>query len=750
MKDIAQFSLWLALISIVISTILHFIRSFNVKTRLNLERSGNIAYYLFVTAISIASVLLMYFIMNHDYRFEYIIRYSSSDLPLKYLISSFWAGQEGSFLLWTFLGAWLGLYFYVRTKYDLSRIGFFYNLQLMFLCILLIKQSPFKVVPEPFLDGFGLNMLLQDPWMVIHPPIVFLGYAAFAIPFAIAMASLWEREYSRWVERGMKWVLFSFTSLGAGIILGGVWSYKVLGWGGYWGWDPVENASLLPWLMSIALIHGLVIQRKKKQFIKTNYYLVSISFLLIIYSTFLTRSGILADFSVHSFVDLGITGWLLIFMGVTFIISVLLISIRSGDMNKLSNQHVEDPSFFSREFGVIAAVILLSLSAIATGLGTSAPLLTRILENPSSAPTSFYSLVNFPIAILIALFLAYIPLLRWGKNKTSQIVPYLFIGVVSGIVFDLLLLFLDGPEYSLFMRFMIAVLVFFSGFAIAINSILVVQYIKKRSMQVGGSLVHLGVVVMFFAIIVSTYFDKSRHVELPMGEGVNVFDYKMKFIAPEFEELKKGTRLHLRTEVERGSTRFEALPDIYVEDMNNDQSQRFHRPHIERGLLYDLYISPEGYETPQDRRIMENTYFMQKGDSITVDGFKIVFENFDLTRMAVDETRQDIKVGAILVVSTLDKKSFTITPYYQVGAENNSDRRVKLPGDGSKYIFLNGINATTKSIELFYDDQSNVAEDNQKNASMYAEISIKPAMTLLWFGVIILCVGAVVSIRRYK
>jgi cytochrome c-type biogenesis protein CcmF len=277
----------------------------------------NVARYSFtgfVAFLTLASALLMLAILKHEFQYSYVANYSSRDLPLQYLISSFWAGQEGSFLFWVLMGGWLGIFLMHRSEEMEPQVMFLYNLNHLFLTILLIKQSPFKLLPSTPADGQGLNMLLQDPWMVIHPPVVFLGYAAFTIPFAYAIAALWRREYDRWIKPALPWTVFAFLSLGAGIIIGGYWSYKVLGWGGYWGWDPVENASLLPWLAGAALMHGMILQLSLGKMRKTNFILAAFSFLLIIYCTFLTRSGILADFSVHSFTDLGITGWLVFFM----------------------------------------------------------------------------------------------------------------------------------------------------------------------------------------------------------------------------------------------------------------------------------------------------------------------------------------------------------------------------------------------------------------------------------------------------
>ena len=286
----------LALLAIFASSLFYLLLSFKEENTLA-RTAARVSFIVFALLTTVASMLLMHYILNHDFRFSYVANYSSRDLSLEYLVSAFWAGQEGSFLLWVLVGAWLGILLIYKARDLEPQVMLIYNLNNIFLTILLIKQSPFEQLVFAPPDGRGLNMLLQDPWMVIHPPVVFVGYAAFAIPCAYAVAALWRRQYDRWVRRALPWTVFAFVSLGAGIIIGGYWSYKVLGWGGYWGWDPVENASLLPWLAGMALMHGMIVQATRKQLRKTNFVLAAASFLLVIYCTFLSRSGVLADFS---------------------------------------------------------------------------------------------------------------------------------------------------------------------------------------------------------------------------------------------------------------------------------------------------------------------------------------------------------------------------------------------------------------------------------------------------------------------
>src|SRR5215471_11471565 len=281
------------------------------------------AYALFVGCVVATSAILMALLLRHRFDVGYVNAYSSRDLPLHFLISTFWAGQEGSFLLWCFWGALIGLFVWRSAKEQEAPVMIVYIATFIGIVGILCKQSPFKLLPPPVpQDGVGLNPLLQDPWMVIHPPVMFSGFASLSVPFAFAIAALWKKRWDGWILRAIPWALFTFLTLGTAILMGGYWAYKTLGWGGYWGWDPVENTSLVPWLCTAALVHGLFLQRSQKRHRRVNLILACFAFATILYGTFLTRSGILADFSVHSFVDLGITGWL-----VTILVGFVLLSI---------------------------------------------------------------------------------------------------------------------------------------------------------------------------------------------------------------------------------------------------------------------------------------------------------------------------------------------------------------------------------------------------------------------------------------
>jgi cytochrome c biogenesis factor len=270
---------------------------------------GRAAFHSTTTMVFITSAALFILILKHQFQYHYVWAYSSTDLPLGLLMSTFYAGQEGSFLLWTLMVAIIGIILlnYTRRHDNEREVMGVYSGILAFLMLLLVVKNPFALNEAGMIptEGKGLNPLLQNFWMQIHPPILFIGFAAMAPPFALAISALIRKRYQNWIVSALPWVVGGSMVLGLGIALGGYWAYETLGWGGWWGWDPVENASLIPWIVSVAAVHTMLTQKRTKGLILTNFILVIMGFVLVLYSTFLTRSGVLGDASVHSFVDPG-------------------------------------------------------------------------------------------------------------------------------------------------------------------------------------------------------------------------------------------------------------------------------------------------------------------------------------------------------------------------------------------------------------------------------------------------------------
>ena len=427
---------------IIVSLILSIVAlGFSVAEASGREQFAKPSNILSLTAsagIFLAVVLLFYYLVAGDFRFLYVYSNSSQDLSLAYRIAAFWAGKEGSFLLWLMF---LNLFGFIisRRKHGFTAIiTSVLLLTQVFILVVLIVESPFRYIwsayPESFnpgqfpVDGAGLNPLLKDPWMVIHPPVLFLGYASASIPFALAIAALIKKEYRNWIDIAYPWLLFSTVTLGIGIFLGGYWAYSVLGWGGYWGWDPVENSSLIPWLVAVALVHGFILQRRQGGLIRTNLLLALLYFITVFYSTWLTRSGVLSNFSVHSFAASEIATYLLAFLLIFAIGSAVLFVMRVKSITgtPLNNALLDWKTM------TVYGIMVLSIYSLIILIGTSMPLISgALLAHPSNVTETFYNNFSKPFGLLILLLMTLGTTLVISKKEQLAGRENIVAGVVS-------------------------------------------------------------------------------------------------------------------------------------------------------------------------------------------------------------------------------------------------------------------------------------------------------------------------------
>src|SRR6476661_2051690 len=335
---LGQFFIILSFGSALLSLISYYFATNNKDKHDNSwQKLGRIGFITNFVAVIAVGACLFYIIYNHLFEYHYAWAHSSTTLPVYYIISSFWEGQEGSFWLWSFWQAVLATILVYKAKSWENGVMTVMMLSQVFLCSMLIGVEILgtKIGSSPFIllrdaiqapifsrpdylsliaDGNGLNPLLQNYWMVIHPPTLFLGFASMIVPFAYAIAGLWEKRFKDWVQPALPWSLFAVMILGTGIIMGSFWAYEALNFGGFWAWDPVENASIIPWLTLIAGVHVLIAYKNSGHSYFTALFLIIISFILVLYASFLTRSGILGETSVHAFTDLGMSGQLIIYM----------------------------------------------------------------------------------------------------------------------------------------------------------------------------------------------------------------------------------------------------------------------------------------------------------------------------------------------------------------------------------------------------------------------------------------------------
>src|SRR5690348_8237554 len=417
--------------------------------------------------VFLASVVLVVSAFHDDFSIAYILHHSNRDLPASYKFATLWSGQEGSLLFWSLLLATYGLVLRLRHKTDARLFAYasviIAAVQVFFLLLLNFAAHPFALVQGTIPpDGNGLNPLLQYPEMVIHPPMLYLGYVGFTIPFAFALAALVMRyPGEKWIHITRRWTMVTWGFLTCGVFLGAHWAYSVLGWGGYWAWDPVENASLMPWLIGTALLHSVMMQEKRGMLKVWNMWLVFFTFMLSIFGTLLTRSGLVS--SVHAFAQSSIGDWFTTFLAITFAVCVFFFVRNRG---YLKSEHKLE-SLVSRESSFLFNNLILLVACFTILWGTLFPVLSEWVQgNKVTVGPPFFNRVNVPVALLLLLLTALGPLLAWRKTsleslKRNFLTPTL-LALATGIVLVALRYIRPWEEMSQFyslMTIMLSVLV---------------------------------------------------------------------------------------------------------------------------------------------------------------------------------------------------------------------------------------------------------------------------------------------------
>ena len=476
-------------------------------------------------------VCLYSIIYNHYFEYQYAWSHSSLALPLQYVVSCFWEGQEGSFLLWLFWNAVLGAILINKsgTKWEAPTMTVFALVQAFLASMILgvVFGGTFKIGSSPFMllreampeapvfamdpnfipkDGNGLNPLLQNYWMVIHPPTLFLGYALTLIPFAYCIAGLWRNQPLEWIRPALPWTLLGGMVLGVGIMMGGFWAYETLNFGGYWNWDPVENSVLVPWLVLVGSLHTMLIAKKSSTGLKTAVILTISTFLLILYSTFLTRSGILGNASVHSFTDLGLSGQLLVYLMV-FVIGAVFMMVSKW---KIIPSDEKEASVYTKEFWLFMGATVLVLAAFQIIVATSIPAFNKFLEvfgvvsniAPPADAIAFYNKFQIWFFIVIALLTGIGQFLWWrkieGKNWTALTTPAMATLLLSAGIIAIGKV--SNPVYI--------VLIVASVFALATNGTVLWGVARGNYRLSGGAVAHIGMALMLIGILFSAGYSK--------------------------------------------------------------------------------------------------------------------------------------------------------------------------------------------------------------------------------------------------
>jgi cytochrome c-type biogenesis protein CcmF len=495
-------------------------------------------------AFSVLSLLsLIISFLRHDYSNLYVWQHSSNDMHPFYLVGAVWGGMDGSMLLWAAIMSVYAMVVVIRKQSVPDKL-FSWVIPVLgaacsfFLLVVTFLTNPFRLIPQGIIhaDGNGLNPLLQNPSMMIHPPMLYLGFTGFVVPFAFCLAALLSGELTTsWIRLTRRWTLVSWVFLTAGIILGGHWAYIELGWGGFWAWDPVENASFLPWLSGTAFLHSVMVQEHRGMLKVWNIMLAVITYLLTIFGTFLTRSGIVQ--SVHAFAETDV-GWVfLAYLGGMLLFALVLIVYR---WRELAPEHVLE-SYFSREAAFLFNNLCLLAILVTTLWGVMLPVITEAFTGEQSVVgPPFFNKVTAPLFIILLFLMAVGPLISWRKNSFSQLRKTFLIPLVLSLLLLVLGLILDPARplaaLSFSVSFLVIITILFdfhraARMRTAVNNKPLprelLSLLKRKPRKYGAHIIHLGAACAAISITAATVYKIERDIDMPKGGKYEVGSYSL-------------------------------------------------------------------------------------------------------------------------------------------------------------------------------------------------------------------------------
>ncbi|MBN8789185.1 MAG: cytochrome c biogenesis protein CcsA [Terrimonas sp.] len=533
--QLGHFCVLLSFIAALVATFSYFkaTQARLVEEHNSWKKLARISFYIEFVSVITTFVMLYIIIYNHYFEYQFAYKHSSRTLPTEYLLSSFWEGQEGSFMLWNFWHCILGLLIISTAKKWEAPVMTIVSLAQVFLSSFVIGIYFFdvKVGSSPFVlmrnenpwapifqdpqylqkylrDGNGLNILLQNYWMTIHPPVIFLGFASTIVPFAFAIAGLWKKEYSEWIKPALPWTLFSAAMLGVGIMMGAAWAYESLTFGGYWAWDPVENASLVPWLIMVAGLHIMLVNKSTGHSSKASFWFLFLAFLTLIYSTFLTRTGVLGDTSVHSFTGEGDSlFWHLIIKMSLFSLLFIFLYFKNSKQIPVVKKEEE---ISSREFWMFVGALVFLISAAYITFYTSLPIINKIFGTNKAIgedPEYIYNRVMILIAVIIGLLTAITQYLKYkGTPRNFWMKKVAVPTFIAALISLSISIFgkISYDKYGAGYLGAIHLALFASIYSVVANTAYIWSGLKGKLKSAGGSVAHIGFGLVLVAILITS------------------------------------------------------------------------------------------------------------------------------------------------------------------------------------------------------------------------------------------------------
>ncbi len=755
------------------------------------KRIARIAFRLHGLSVLGIIATLFIMLMNHYFEYEYVWHHSNKIMPMRYILSCFWEGQEGSFLLWTFWHVVIGLILQrtaknweapVMATISLVQVflasmllgitfGDFYHLGSNPFTVLLREHPDFANIPlfdsanyVTKIDGRGLNPLLQNYWMTIHPPTLFLGFALTVVPFAYAIAGLWKKNFNEWLKPALPWTYAGVTVLGVGILMGGAWAYEALSFGGFWAWDPVENASLVPWLTLVGAAHLMLINRNKGQSLFTAFFLSILTFLLILYSTYLTRSGILGDTSVHSFPTAGMAGQLLIYLFAFVIIGFVLLAVRWKHFPK----QIEEEGIWSREFWMFVGAIVLLISSFQIIFYTSLPVWNKLFgmnRAPLKDSITLYNNFQLPFAFVVTMLIAIGQFFKYKNTNLKEFLKKISISFIISIVLTFLMVFITNFNNRYY-----SILLFSSIFATVANIDYMLRVLKGKVKKAGASIAHIGFALVLLGALISTSkkdfisqnvsgkdvsqlgksFSNNDNILLTQGDTLRMGKFFVTYVKKRHEGINIYFDVDYFSKNETGKLKKEFSLSPLVQTNPNPQMGNVAEPDTRHFLTYDVYthvtyadlesILSKKEETKDEYAAAKN-HTLKKGDTIFSSNAIIIFDSLsvDVDKAKYHLAENDIAVEAHFQVLDI-KKKYTANPIYVIHDNNIQPIESRVDELGLKFMFWQ-INPENGKIQISLQEKKSNVRD-----FIVMQAMIFPYINILWIGCIIMAIGTVLAI----
>jgi cytochrome c-type biogenesis protein CcmF len=762
----------------------------NPEEQKSWRRMGRIAFFVDVFAVYAVLATIICIISGRLFEYNFAWEHSSRSLSMQYLLACIWEAQEGSFLLWNLWVCILGLILIRKagkwetpvmtvisfTQFCLATMimGIYvFGQKVGFNPFLLVRQTEMGMQAPIFSqanylsipqmqDGQGLNALLQNYWMVIHPPILFLGFSSTVVPFAFAIAGLWKKDFGGWTRAALPWTLFSACVLGTGIVMGAAWAYEALSFGGYWSWDPVENASLVPWLVMIAGLHTQVIYNATGHSLRATYFFLITQFILVLYETFLTRSGILGDLSVHAFVESGMNVQLGLFMVVFMIPAYALFISRYKKIPHIVKEEATD----SREFWMFIGSLIVFLSAMYIIIFTSLPVINLLLKKkvaPGDDQAFAYNRIEIFIAVLLGLLTAVVQYLKYKGTSREALWKKIRVPTAVALCVSVLISIFGGIHYDKYGAGYLAAIhlaMFAAVYAVVSNAGYIRLGLNGKLKAAGGSIAHVGFGVMLVGILLSSSKktvlsinttgillpfapeakqDPMENLTLLRGARTDMGDYWTTYEGNDsVDNRAKITYYRIHFEKKDGSEQFNLYPN-YLK-VTKGQDGVSYNPDKRHYLSNDIFTYITATSGPGDDTAQFHSRFLRLGDTTFYSKGYIVLDSVTVNpnNDKYHFMRGDTALMAKVTVVTQDSTRYTAYPLFYI--------KGNAPHYMNDTVFRQDLALRFNMITKDQKFDIGVKESPDMVPFIALKVLQFPQIGLLWLGTLIMISGFIISI----